>query len=92
MISFTIPSWPTTNVARFAYPSAGIVPPYCFETVPPSSERSGNWSFCSCWNFRWASTVSVEMPTTWPPFFDSSAYRSRYAWTSRVQPGVPAFT
>jgi hypothetical protein len=42
-------------------------------------------------NLRWISTESVEIPTIRAPSFEISACRSRYAWTSRVQPPVKAF-
>ncbi len=92
MIRFTVPSCSTTNVARFASPTTGIVPPYSFATLPPSSDRSVNGRPYFSLNRRCVSTESVEIPTTCACAPASSAYRSRYAWTSRVQPGVNAFT
>lgn len=73
-ISFTFPPWSTTKVARLANPRSTTVPPYCFATLPPSSERSGKGSLCSALNRFWVATSSVEIPTTCAPLPTIVAY------------------
>jgi hypothetical protein len=90
-ISFTVPSRSTTKVVRFARPMIATVPPYCFATFPFASARSGNGSWYCSLNRFCVGTSSTEMPTTCAPLAMIVAYSSRYAWTSRVQPGVKAF-
>jgi hypothetical protein len=65
--SFTVPSRSTTKVARFAIPRIATVPPYFFETFPPSSDRSGYGSWYCSLNFFCVATSSTETPTTCAP-------------------------
>ena len=86
----TLRSGPTTNEYLFAIAITGIFKSY-WETILPSGSGMNEYgALSSLLNLFKVSASSMDMAITRAPCFSTSAYRSRYAESSFVQPPVNA--